>query len=131
MGPQCGTGMVRTVLLRTSLYQIEIVHKNKRTYSFLWRSLNLAHTYISVNNVCLHFASRLLRVCLFIGPDWYEKHCLLVLVQLGPGSLSYICGTMAKGSNCYTFPIQLEPFAMVPQICNSKTIRLDSFQQLN
>jgi hypothetical protein len=24
-----------------------------------------------------------------------------------------ICGTMAKGS--YTFPIQLEPFAMVPQ----------------
>jgi hypothetical protein len=28
----------------------------------------------------------------------------------------YICGTMAKGSNCYTFPIQLESFAMVPQI---------------
>jgi hypothetical protein len=24
---------------------------------------------------------------------------------------------MAKGSNCYTFPIQLEHFAMVPQIC--------------
>jgi hypothetical protein len=28
----------------------------------------------------------------------------------------YFCVTMAKGSNCYTFPIQLEPFAMVPQI---------------
>jgi hypothetical protein len=38
----------------------------------------------------------------------------------------YICGTMAKGSNCYTFPIQLESFAMVPQIYFLQQISLGS-----
>jgi hypothetical protein len=42
-------------------------------------------------------------------------HCM-VLILLIPTVQVHICGTMAKGSNCYTFPIQLEPSAIVPQI---------------